>query len=346
LRSTCLAALLLFAACTKDSASEPIAWDGLPGKPATFPTTWAQVADPPATYATTWDQVAGKPVSFPADWADVAGKPVSYPTTWAEIADAPFSFPSSWSQVSDKPATFPGTWAEVSGKPTSFPTTWANVTGTPASFPSAWADVAGKPSTFPVDPASVQLRVTGTCSAGSAVTQVNQDGTVACGSRPATVPLPPTTWAPFQCASVSNVYGLGGLSVPSLRFQPAGGACGLLSTAQTSLTIPYELPSGPRPFRVRAIVSQSLSTGAGSLYLSWRVATAAAGAAAFGCNGARSVTVPALPDVQAMTTVEFDFRTDPALCGAAGDPLVLSLSRGSDAGTNDLVVRNVHVVFD
>lgn len=304
MRSTCLAALLLFAACTKDSSSEPVAWDGLAGKPATFPTTWAQVADPPATYATTWDQVAGKPVSFP--------------TTWAEIADPPLSFPSSWSQVSDKPA----------------------------SFPSAWADVAGKPSAFPVDPASVQLRVTGTCSAGSAVTQVNQDGTVACGSRPVTLPLPPSTWAPFQCASESNVYGLGGLSVPSLRFQPAGGACGLLSTAQTSLTIPYELPSGPRPFRVRAIVSQSLSTGAGSLYLSWRVATAAAGASAFGCNGARTVTVPALPDVQAMTTVEFDFRTDPALCGAAGDPLVLSLSRGSDAGTNDLVVRNLHVVFD
>lgn len=262
MRSTCLAALLLFAACTKDSSSEPIAWDGLAGKPATFPTTWAQVADPPATYATTWDQVAGKP------------------------------------------------------------------------------------STFPVDPASVQQRVTGTCGAGSAVTRVNQDGTVACGSSPATVPLPPSTWAPFQCASVSNVYGLGGLSVPSLRFQPAGGACGLSSTAQTSLTIPYELPSGPRPFRVRAIVSQSLATGAGSLYLSWRVATAAAGTSAFACNGARTVTVPALPDVQAMTTVEFDFRTDPALCGAAGDPLVLSLSRGSDAGTNDLVVRNVHVVFD
>src|SRR5512133_1289450 len=72
LRSTCLAALLLFAACTKDSSSEPVAWDGLAGKPATFPTTWAQVADPPATYATTWDQVAGKPVSFPTTLAEIA----------------------------------------------------------------------------------------------------------------------------------------------------------------------------------------------------------------------------------------------------------------------------------
>jgi len=45
-----------------------------------------------------------------------------------------------------------------------------------------WAGVTGKPGAFPVDPAAVQSRVTGTCTVGSFVTAVNQDGTVVCAT--------------------------------------------------------------------------------------------------------------------------------------------------------------------
>lgn len=345
LRQSSLAALLLLIACSKDPAADPVAWDEVTGKPGAYPTTWAQISDPPATYATTWDQVSGKPLSFPADWADVTGKPGSYPTTWADIADPPLSFPSSWSEVTGKPITFPTSWNDISYRPSSFPTSWADVSGKPGYFQSTWALVALKPTTFPVDPAAVQSRVTGTCAVGSAVTQVNQDGTVTCGSRPATVPLSPQEWTLFQCAKVSTIYGLGGWSVPSLLFQHTDAACGTNGTAQASITIPWELRSGPRPFRVRAIVSQSLATGPLTFALSWNVAGAVSGPDAMACYGSSTQTIPALASVQAMTTLEFDFRTSAALCGAPGDPLVLSLQR-TDAGTNDAVVRNVHVVFE
>lgn len=341
-----VASLLLLTACSKDTSTDPVAWDDVTGKPATFPTTWAQLADPPASYATTWDLVSGKPLSFPADWADVTGRPSSYPTTWAEIADPPLSFPSSWGQVADKPASFPSAWADVSGKPTSYPTTWTDLSGAPSTFPSAWSTLSGRPSTFPVDPTAVQTRVTGSCDVGSAVTKVNQDGTVACASRPATVQLSTSGWTFFQCAAESTIYGLGGWSAPSLVFKHADGAtCGMNGSAQSSLTIPLELTAGARPFRVRAIVSQSLSTGPVTMSLSWNVPTAVSGTGAQACYGSTVVAIPALASVQAMTTVEFDFRGNGSLCGAPGDPLVLSLQR-TDSGTNDVVVRNVHVVFD
>lgn len=191
----------------------------------------------------------------------------------------------------------------------------------------------------------VQARVTGACADGAAIAAVGADGTATCAPRVVTVQLPPATWAAFQCAALNPAYAsLGGLSVPGIRFQPPAGCTGV-RRASTALTVPHELPAGPRRFRVQAIVSQPVLTGAAVLSLGWRVPTAATGVGAIACSGSATLDVPALPSVQAMTTLEFDFRADPALCGGPGSPLVLSLDR-TDAGAGELVVDAVHAVLE
>jgi hypothetical protein len=239
-------------------------------------------------------------------------------------------------------------WDEIAGKPSSFPSDWSAVANRPASFPTEWSVVAGKPAAFPTDPALVQARIAGACADGTAISAVNQDGSVACAAagagRPITVQLPAPTWAVVQCASVPTSIGLGGVIVPAVRFD-ATGACGTVRLAGTGIAIPAELPAGPRPFRVRAVVSTLDAPAPVELSLEWRVATAGAGAGASACSGSRTVVVPQLLNVQAITTVEFDFRGDTALCGAPGDPLVLMLQR-TDAAASAVAVRAIHAVFE
>ena len=250
-----------------------------------------------------------------------------------------------------KPATFPASGGDLSGVPTSFPSDWSAVANRPAAFPTEWSLVAAKPAAFPTDPTLVQARIAGACAEGAAISAVNQDGSVTCappgataGPRAVTVQLPPPTWAVFQCASLSSASGLAGLALPGLRFDPAG-ACGTVRTASTAIAIPAELSDGPRPFRVRAIVSTLVVPTPVTLSLQWRIATAGAGVGAFSCVGSRTVTVPQLPSVQAMANVEFDFTADPALCGGPGDPLVLMLER-TDPSASPVFVHAIHAVLE
>lgn len=252
----------------------------------------------------------------------------------------------AWEDVTARPETFATTWAQVAGRPATFPSSWAELAGAPATFPSSWAQVEGKPAAFPVDPAAVQARVGGACAGGAAIAAIAQDGTVTCAAvRPVTVQLPSSAWTAFQCAVLDPGYGgAGGASFDGLRFKPSGGCAGVRN-ANTALFVPAELPAGPRPFRVQAVVTQPAVTGAARLSLGWRVPTAASGVGAVACAGSLAVDVPALPSVQDMTTLEFDFRADPALCGGPGSPLVLSFSR-SDANAGELVVAMAHAVFE
>lgn len=280
----------------------------------------------------------------PVAWEDVTGRPETFPTTWPQVAGRPESFSTTWASIADAPATFPTTWAQVAGRPATFPAAWAELAGVPSTFPTTWAQVEGRPVTFPVDTAVVQARVTGGCSDGAAIAAIGADGAVTCAPRLVTVQLPPATWAGFQCAVISQGFALGGYAVPGIRFQPAGTCTGV-RRASTTLTIPHELPAGPRRFRVQAVVTQPLVTGAATLELEWAVPTAGSGAGATACVGSATLSVPALPSVQAMTTLEFDFRADPRLCGGPGSPLVLFFDR-TDAGSGELLVGAVHAVFE
>lgn len=341
LLSLCFLAL----ACQEEQVTRPAAWDEIAGKPQTFPTTWSEVAGKPTSYPTTWPEVLGAPTVFPTSWDEVAGKPLSFPTAWPDVAERPTTFPTTWDEVSGKPTSFPADWADLTGAPASFPTEWSQIANRPAAFPSDWSLVANRPATFPTDPVTVQVRVIGACTGGEAIAAVNEDGSVGCvpPARPVTAQLPATTWGVYQCASIASNTGLAGLATPSLRFDPTG-ACGTIRAATNVLAIPLELPPGPRPFRVRALMSALDFTGPVDLRLEWRVATAGSGVGSFSCSGSRSLTVPALASVQAMTNIEFDFTADP-VCGEPGQPLVLSLTR-TDAAANAAIVRNVHAVFE